>query len=116
MLWVFLPKKICLTIDKVRFTKRDPIFPHSLFIVLLVLPVYLMRCTEHLWIYYFHYFFLCCLSVWFVFILVFFFHFTHFLFFFFFFFFSVCLFVLFWFYFRFLFRNSFLKKYFALSI
>lgn len=51
VVFFFLPKKICLTIDKVRFTKPDPIFPHSLFIVLLVLPLYLMHCTELLWIY-----------------------------------------------------------------
>lgn len=57
ILSIFLPKKICLTIDKVKITKRDPIFPHSLFIVLLVLPLYLMRCTELLWIYWFHLFF-----------------------------------------------------------
>lgn len=87
MLWVFLPKKKCRTIDKVRFTKRDPIFPHFLFIVLLVLPLYLMRCTELLWIYYFHYFFFIlfvCL-VWFFFLVFFsFYSFFGFLFFFFF--------------------------------
>lgn len=77
MLWVFLPKKICLTIDKVRCTKRDPIFPHSLFIVLLVLPLYLRRCTELLCIYYFHLFFfmlfvcLVCFFLGFFFLLIF---------------------------------------------